>query len=232
MIDFFRNRSRSLSMVVLVLVGIGLLQSAISYTTSYGTLSRFIGIPGIEYGALPAAGLALRAAVILAVIVLWLLNRKTALFKAIIAVDALMTFGLVMNLTALVDVLFGLAPAAVRTLLIDVVLMAISSILIFSIWYWIIDPPGVEENPHEDAAWDFLFPQRAGVVPHYEAWQPRYTDYLYLAFTTSFAFSPTDTLPLTRRAKILMLLQSSISLVTLTAIAGSAINILAGGGGS
>jgi uncharacterized membrane protein len=144
----------------------------------------------------------------------------------------LMTFGLVMNLAALVDVLFGLAPAAIRTLLVDVVLMAISSILIFSIWYWIIDPPGVAESPHEDAAWDFLFPQRGSALPHYEAWQPRYTDYLYLAFTTSFAFSPTDTLPLTRRAKVLMLLQSSISLVTLTAIAGSAINILAGGGGS
>jgi uncharacterized membrane protein len=55
-----------------------------------------------------------------------------------------------------------------------------------------------------------------------------YADYLYLAFTTSFAFSPTDTLPLTRRAKMLMLLQSAISVVTLTGIAGAAINILAG----
>jgi uncharacterized membrane protein len=54
------------------------------------------------------------------------------------------------------------------------------------------------------------------------------TDYLYVAFTTSVAFSPTDTLPLTRRAKVLMLLQATISLVTLTGIAGSAINILAG----
>jgi uncharacterized membrane protein len=55
-----------------------------------------------------------------------------------------------------------------------------------------------------------------------------YWDYLCLAFTTSFAFSPTDTMPLTRRAKMLMLLQSAISIITLTAIAGSAINILAG----
>ena len=56
----------------------------------------------------------------------------------------------------------------------------------------------------------------------------RKTDYIYLAFTTSFAFSPTDTLPLTRRAKMLMLLQATISIITLTGIAGSAINILAG----
>ena len=51
---------------------------------------------------------------------------------------------------------------------------------------------------------------------------------LFVAFTTSFAFSPTDTLPLTRRAKMLMQLQAAISVVTLTGVAGSAINILAG----
>jgi uncharacterized membrane protein len=81
--------------------------------------------------------------------------------------------------------------------------------------------------------WEFLFPQRASSLPHYESWAPRYADYLFVAFTTSFAFSPIDALPLTRRAKLLMLLQAAISVVTLTAIAGSAINILAGilGGG-
>ena len=118
---------------------------------------------------------------------------------------------------------------AVRTLLLDVGLMAVSNILIFSIWYWIIDPPGVEEIARADEPWDFLFPQRGSSLPHYESWVPRYADYLFVAFTTSFAFSPTDALPLTRRAKLLMLLQAAISVVTLTAIAGSAINILAGG---
>jgi hypothetical protein len=53
--------------------------------------------------------------------------------------------------------------------------------------------------------------------------------YHYIAFTTSVAFSPTDTLPLIRRAKLLMLLQATVSLVTITGIAGSAINIPAGG---
>jgi len=178
-----------------------------------------------------AAWLVLRVASLLAVIVLWILNRKGDLFKAIVVFNGMLTLGLLANMTALIDVLFGLSSQAVKSLLVDVVLMAVSDILIFSIWYWIIDPPGVEENPHEDAPWEFLFPQRGSVLPHYESWQPRYTDYLYLAFTTSFAFSPTDTLPLTRRAKMLMLLQSSISLITLTAIAGSAINILASGSG-
>jgi uncharacterized membrane protein len=128
-----------------------------------------------------------------------------------------------------VDVLRGFATQEVKTLLSDVVLLAVSNILIFSIWYWIIDPPGVDGSVRDDEPWDFLFPQRAQPIPNYENWVPRYTDYIYLAFTTSFAFSPTDALPLTRRAKLLMLLQSAISIITLTAIASSAINIMVGG---
>jgi hypothetical protein len=53
-------------------------------------------------------------------------------------------------------------------------------------------------------------------------------DYLFLAHTTSVAFSPTDTLPLSRSAKVLMATQSAISLIAITVVAGTAINILAG----
>jgi hypothetical protein len=170
----------------------------------------------------------LRFALFLLLIVLWFLNKKRLFFKWIIVINGILTFGLLLNLTALGDVLLDISAQAIKTLLVEIVLMLITNILIFSIWYWIIDPPGVEENPRDDQPWDFLFPQRSGPLPHYESWLPRYTDYLYIAFTTSFAFSPTDTLPLTRRAKLLMLLQSTISIITLTAIAGGAINILAG----
>lgn len=228
--EFVRVRSQSLAMVVLVLLGTLLMQGEISYSTTFGRLDQFIVIPGINHGALPAGWLAARATIMSVVVLLWILNQKTALFRVIIAMNALLTFGLVVNLTALTDVLLGISAKAVDALLIDVLLMAVSNILIFSIWYWIIDPPGVEESQRIEQPWDFLFPQRGGVLPFYEAWLPRYTDYLYLAFTTSFAFSPTDTLPLSRRAKMLMLLQSTISLITLTGIAGAAINILAGGG--
>ena len=70
----------------------------------------------------------------------------------------------------------------------------------------------------------------AGILPRYETWAPRYADCLLIAFTISFAFSPTDTLPLTRTAKMLMMAQAAISVVTLTGIAGAAVNILAGKG--
>jgi hypothetical protein len=152
------------------------------------------------------------------------------LFKAIIVVNAVLTLGLFFNMFTLVDVLRGVVSEDVKTLLWDVVLLAVANILIFSIWYWIIDPPGVDGSVRDDEPWDFLFPQRAQPIPCYENWQPRYTDYIFLAFTASFAFSPTDTLPLTRRAKMLMLAQATLSIITLTAIASSALNIMAGGG--
>ncbi len=217
-------------MVVLVLLAVVLMQGGISYSTTFGRLDAFILIPGINHGLLPAAWLVLRFVAVLLMIGLWILNRKRDLFRTIVFVNTLLTLGVFINLTALTDVLFGISAKAISALLVDVLLMAVTNILIFSIWYWIIDPPGVEEDQREDAPWDFLFPQRGATLPNYEAWSPRYTDYLYLGFTTSFAFSPTDTLPLTRRAKMLMLLQSTISIITLTGIAGAAINILAGSG--
>jgi len=226
--DFFRTRGASLSMVVFVLLIIVLLQGSISYSTTFGAMSRFI--PGMEDSPIAGGWIGLRAILIAVALLLWLLTRKRHLFRAIIITNSLLTLGLFINMSALLDALTRFSSKAVESLIVDVFLMAVTNILIFSIWYWIIDPPGIDETKSEDAPWEFLFPQRGASLPHYESWVPRYTDYLYLAFTASFAFSPTDTMPLTRRAKMLMLLQSAISIITLTAIAGSAINILAGKG--
>jgi len=213
-------------MVVFVLLVIVILQGSISYSTIFGALSRYI--PGMKDSPVAGSWLGLRIILIVVLLLLWLLTRKRLLFRAIIIANGLLTLGLFVNMSALLDALTRLTAQAAESLVVDVVLMAITNILIFSIWYWIIDPPGVNETQRIDEPWDFLFPQRGASLPHYESWVPKYTDYLYLAFTTSFAFSPTDTLPLTRRAKMLMLLQSTISIITLTAIASSAVSLLAG----
>ncbi len=212
-------------MVVLVL-GVSLvLQSSISYSTTFSRLGDFDDI----YNLLSALWIMVRVLTFVSIIVLWLLNKKRSLFHAIIILNAMLTIGLIGNMAALIDILLTIISAQnVNLLLTDVVLMATTNILLFSVWYWIIDPPGVEPNHQHRLAWDFLFPQRASPLPHYEDWVPHYTDYLALAFNTSFAFSPTDVLPLTRRAKMMMMLQATLSLITLTGIAGSAINILAG----
>ncbi len=214
-------------MVVLVLLVIMLMQSEISYSTTFGGLdSQTTDVRR----SLATGWLVFRGAMILAIVILWVINRKKALFKAIIIANGVLTISLLMNMTALADVLLGLTSKTAQVLLVEVFFMAVTNILIFSIWYWVIDPPGVEERQRVDEPWDFLFPQRSESLPFYDSWLPRYTDYLYIAFTTSFAFSPTDVLPLTRRAKMLMLLQSVVSIITLTGIAGSAINILGGSG--
>ena len=224
--SFFRNRGSGLATVVLILFAISFAQGAISYAMTLGALD---GLLSSDESLVTAALVVLRFAFVTVLVVLWALKLKHALFRSIILVNAFFTLALLGHTIALVGALFGSSSHAVRTLLLDVALMATSNILIFSIWYWIIDPPGVEEIVRTEEPWDFLFPRRASGLPHYESWAPRYPDYLFVAFTTSFAFSPTDTLPLSRRAKMLMLLQATISVVTLTAIAGSAINILAGG---
>lgn len=222
---FFEARSSSLLLVVIVLILATIFQSAISYSTTFGRLKDNI----IILTWLPISFLSLRVLFLILGVLLWIFQVKKLLFKVIIAANSFLTLGLVMNMAALLDVLTGFNSGPVRALIISVIFLAASNILIFSVWYWIIDPPGVEEDPRDDDAWDFLFPQRGGEIPHYENWVPRYTDYLFVAFTTSIAFSPTDTLPLTRRAKVLMMLQSGVSLVTITAIASSAISIMAGG---
>jgi hypothetical protein len=226
MMYFFRDRGPGLAAVVLIMLGVSLAQGAISYTMAFGVLKDLLPR---DRSLLATILLALRFGLITTLAVLWVLKRRHALFRFIIFANILFTLALLVHTIALFTVLFGFASEDVGALMLDVVLMAVSNILIFSVWYWIIDPPGVEESPRTDEPWDFLFPQRGSSLPHYEAWIPHYADYLFVAFTTSFAFSPTDTLPLTRRAKMLMLLQATISVVTLTGIAGSAINILAGG---
>ena len=220
---FFRDRGLALAIVIGVMVIISLLQGGLSYSVLLGPLrDRFVA------SYFPALHWSVRGGLLVLAGILWTLRRKRALFRVIIVANTFATVVLLYDVAFLLSVLSGSTSRAAVSLLSDVALIAASNILIFSIWYWIIDPPGVIEGEDEDQPWAFLFPQRGSVLPRYESWAPKYADYLFIAFTTSFAFSPTDALPLTRSAKMLMMAQAAISIVTLTGIAGAAINILAG----
>jgi hypothetical protein len=224
--QFIRARGLSLAVVVLVMFAAAVSQAGISYGFELGPFRSF---QSATYRVIEAGLYAVRITLLLLLAMLWVLNRKRALFRTIIAANTYFTLALLADVIALMGVLGGLRKAA-PTLLIDAALMSFSNMLVFSVWYWIIDPPGVEDEPHEQAAWAFLFPQRGGSLPHYDSWSPSYVDYLFIGFTTNFAFSPTDALPLTRTAKMLMLLQGAISVVIVTGIAGGAINALVGNG--
>jgi hypothetical protein len=130
------------------------------------------------------------------------------------------------------------APTALETgiaLLWDGALIWTSNIVLFTLWYWLIDGGGHvcrSENTWERR--DFLFPQQQleKPLPDYPDWHPQYPDYLYLAFCTSTALSPADTLTLSWQAKGLQILQATISLFVLALIVARAINILSSNVGS
>jgi hypothetical protein len=105
----------------------------------------------------------------------------------------------------------------------------LTNVVVFSLVYWELDrggPAGRAEGWQGQA--DFFFPRGdASVgVSVADEWQPSFIDYLYLAFTTNTAFSPSEIYPLTSRAKVLHMLQSAISYITIIALAARAINIL------
>jgi hypothetical protein len=104
-----------------------------------------------------------------------------------------------------------------------------TNVIAFACWYWELDGGGpVCRQDQTDPTRDFMFPQMDDDVSAFVpiGWHPRFGDYLYLAFTNATAFSPTDTMPLSLRAKALMAVQSLAALVTIAIIAARAVNIL------
>jgi hypothetical protein len=103
----------------------------------------------------------------------------------------------------------------------------INNVLMFALLYWQMDRGGPEARMNGSGQRpDWQFPQSAAGDDAPPDWRPTFVDYLFLGFSTATAFSPTDALPLTSRAKLLMMLQSTISLVTIVVVASRAINIL------
>ena len=101
------------------------------------------------------------------------------------------------------------------------------NILTFAVWFWELDRGGPAErargtDPHPD----FLFPPMTAPELVHQDWEPGFVDYLYLAFTNATAFSPTDTLPLSRWAKVAMALESGIALALAALVIAKAVNAL------
>jgi hypothetical protein len=116
------------------------------------------------------------------------------------------------------------------SLLASATILWVTNILVFAIWYWRLDAGGPHSREargrHTEGA--FFFPQMMGGAPIDNAadWSPRFVDYLFLAFNTSTAFSPTDTAILSRWAKVLCMLQALISLSIVAILASRAVGML------
>jgi hypothetical protein len=101
------------------------------------------------------------------------------------------------------------------------------NVLAFSVLYWQIDRGGPYARASKSSVRpDWVFPQPAAPEDLPPDWRPLFLDYLYLGFNTATAFSPTDAAPLTRRAKMLMMIESTISLLTSVIVLSHAINVI------
>jgi len=141
--------------------------------------------------------------------------------------NALITLALIISLILLVHGIpkhLESPPALLRS----AISLWVTNIVVFALWYWKFDAGGpiAREQPNGMAASAFLFPQMVRPDSATYNWVPNFVDYLFLAFNTSTAFSPTDTAVLARWAKLLTMLQSLISLTIIALLAARAVNIL------
>jgi hypothetical protein len=105
----------------------------------------------------------------------------------------------------------------------------LTNVIVFALWFWEWDRGGPAARAAGGADHtDFLFPQMQSPELGRAEWEPAFADYLYVSFTNATAFSPTDTMPLSRWAKLLMALQASISLLTLALVVARSVNIFRG----
>jgi len=147
-------------------------------------------------------------------------------------VTGLVTTGMIVSVALLIAALPSHKESPTH-LLMSAAALWTTNVLVFALWYWRLDAGGPHRRDsrlgHPDGA--FLFPQmtmppEAKVKSRQPTWSPNFVDYLFIAFNTSTAFSPTDVPVLARWGKALMMLQSMISLTVLVLLAARAVNIL------
>lgn len=156
------------------------------------------------------------------------LTRQTRATRAIsVALIALISLFNAFSTGLLVHGLLHGIKLGGRSLILSAIEIWITNVLVFTLWYWELDRGGpVARAFGEQRRPDFLFPQMSNPDVAQPDWMPGYVDYFYTSFTNCTAFSPTDTMPLSPWSKLLMLLQASVSLVTVAVVAARAVNIL------
>lgn len=151
------------------------------------------------------------------------------------SVLVVLTGGLAYGVSALLFALLHGTEKAPALLKSGAVLWA-TNVIVFASWYWRLDAGGPNARERRDAHLEgaFLFPQMTFPAPtgeditiaEQERWRPHFVDYLFVAFNTSTAFSPTDAPVLSKWAKVAMMIQAIISFTTVVLIAARAVNIL------
>lgn len=103
----------------------------------------------------------------------------------------------------------------------------ITNIIVYALWYWEIDSPGLSSTEWTRNDKDFHFPQQdKGMRDEYSGWRPEFLDYLYLSVTNAVNFAPADSKPITHAAKLLMASQALVSVFTLALVIARSVSIL------
>jgi len=151
------------------------------------------------------------------------LGRRRTVAIALLAVVSLA------NAILLLGVIASLVRGDERSgaqLLLKAITVWTTNVITFGLWYWAFDRGGpVRRIRPEPPPPDFQFPQMENPQLASPDWQPELIDYVYVSFTNSIAFSPTDAMPLSRWAKLLMLAESGLSSITILLVAARAVNI-------
>jgi uncharacterized membrane protein len=153
------------------------------------------------------------------------LRRRVA-----IALIAIVSGTNIYSLVELVRFLLHHHVGSARELIFAGVQLWLTNVLLFSLWYWELDQGGpTKRGPRTrtEQPLDFMFPQDSQPELKPSGWAPGLIDYLYVSFTNATAFSPTDTMPLSQSAKMLMTVQALASLLIVVLVVSRAVNILA-----
>jgi hypothetical protein len=155
-------------------------------------------------------------------------EQRPAVRRFALTVIGLVSLTNIVSLALLVHYLVNGGRTGGHALIGSGLVLWITNVLLFGVWYWELDRGG-PLNRHRSAELlpDFQFPQMENPQFAPKAWRPGFLDYLYTSLTNATAFSPTDTMPLTQSAKILMSMQSLAALTTIGLVVARAVNILA-----
>ncbi len=155
-------------------------------------------------------------------------RRSNRLRATSIVLIAMTSFGNAWSAGHLIHALInGRAGQDAGPLLADGGAIWLTNVIVFGLWYWELDRGGPAARAHAPRPYpDFQFPQMENPSLAPPGWEPHFWDYFYVSFTNAIAFSPTDSMPLARWAKLTMLLQSAVSISTVALVIARAVNIL------
>jgi hypothetical protein len=218
----------TLEMIIVVIV-ITLHDFLLSNTLSLPLVLRHSALAQLRALDIVASSLEFLVPIVFfaAMFILWLIGRNAWVRHIAIIYLAWVTLRLVMKVALVVYIIISRPQTGVGVLLKDVIVMWLANFLLFGVWYWIVDGGGPDARRDDTVRrFDFGFPQRSASMPGWEDWQPGIWDYIYLGFSSSTQFGLGDSTALSVRAKLLLMLQITLSIVVIVFIASIAITLI------